>query len=605
MNYLSSSQLRRLFLSFFRDHKNHNVIKSSSLIPDSNDRSVLFTTAGVQSLMRFMYNDEKCELGNRVVGLQKCVRMDDIDKVGDSNHLVFFEMLGSWSFDDYFKNDSISYTFEFLTDENFLNIPVNLLGISVFSGNDNVSFDKESYDKWLELGINKDRIVKCGTDRNWWGPIGNEGPCGPDTEVFCWIGSDPAPDFFDINDDRWIEIWNNVFIEYERINGKHIRLKQKNVDTGMGLERILTVIQKKDNCYETDLFKSIFSELENILIESKIKYNENSLMHKRIIADHLRSSVFIVSDGIIPGNLGRGYILRRLIRRTIRSARILGILTLFTRRIVTYIINNYSFDYPEILKNKNIISIIELEEEKFSHVLDKGNVFLEDLFKNSNFLVGDDNKIKGKDVFFIYTTYGFPVELIEKYANKYGFQLNIREFDELYKEHQNLSRKSINSKFKCGMNDKFSDANIKLHTTTHILHESLKRILGDHVEQKGSDITPERLRFDFNHHSKLTDIQIKDIENMVNEIINRDLKVEYFEYSLKEAIDKYGTNDKFTHIHKKQEKIRIYKIDDFNLEVCSGPHVDRTSNLGGFKIIKEESSGKGIRRIRAILKETN
>ena len=591
---MNSNELRQLFLKFFVS-KNHKIINSSSLIP--NDNSVLFTTAGVQPLMQFMHNNIKHPLGNQIVGIQKCVRTDDINKVGDSNHLTFFEMLGNWSFGEYFKKKSIEYAFEFLTSNKFLNINQDLLSVSIFCGDNKIPHDKETFNIWKKLGFNELKISSCNRDKNWWGPIGDTGPCGPDTEIFYWTGNkNEIPIKFDMNDNRWVEIWNIVFIEYNKIsNNCYVPLTQKNIDTGMGLERILTIVQNKNNCYETDLFLPLLHELNSLITINKNNNFDNNIIYKRIIIEHLKTSTFIISSGILPGNIGREYILRRLIRRAIRYGKKLGIVKPFIEKISLKVIECYAKYYPELIKyNDKIISILQSEESKFDIVLNKGiNIFNKLIFNKKN------NKIiTGSEAFCMYSTYGFPIEYIEKNSLKYGYKVDKKEFNKMCENHQILSRNSLENKFKGGMIDQSNCKVIALHTATHILHESLKRILGKLTTQRGSNINEKRLRFDFTYETKLTEEQLNEIENLVNKIIDADLKINFIERHLKDVL-KDGITGNFT--DKYGDKVKVYTIGDFNKEICGGPHVERTSLLGKFKIIKEQSSSKGIRRIKAIL----
>ncbi len=578
---MDANTLRKKFIEFFVK-KQHKEIVSSSLIPE-NDPTVLFTTAGMQPLVPFLLG-EKHPLGKRLVGVQKCIRTGDIDSVGDNSHLTFFEMLGNWSLGDYFKKESIQMSFEFLTD--VLKIPVDKLAITCFK--DKNKKDLETYNAWLKLGIPEKRIAFL--EDNWWGPAGETGPCGPDTEIFYWTGKEDAPETFDPDDDRWLEIWNNVFMEYYQDKNKNLNeLKQKNVDTGMGLERVAKILEKKESIYEISLFKPIYDFVKSI----STNYNTESI---RIITDHMKAVTFILGDDkrVFPSNVDQGYILRRLIRRVIRHLRLIGVDIydqIITPKIANIIINIYYSTYPELLKNKSFIfEQLEKEENKFKATLEKG-------IAKFNRMIKTKTELSGEEAFLLFQSYGFPIEITQELAKEKGIHVDVNGFDVAFKKHQELSRLSSEKKFKSGLADN-SEQTTKLHTATHLLNEALRRVLSKDIRQKGSNITPERLRFDFNFHRKLTPEEIKQVEDLVNEQIQLGLPIKKEKMKLTDAL-KSGAQAEFG--SKYPDEVWVYSIGDFSKEICSGPHVNNTKELGHFKIIKEKSSASGIRRIKAIL----
>ena len=576
---MTSLELREKFLNFFKEKK-HAVIPSASLVPE-NDPTVLFTTAGMHPLVPFLLG-EKHPAGRRLANVQICIRTDDIDEVGDEIHHTFFEMLGNWSLGDYFKADAIKLSFEFLTDKKWLDIGKEKLAISIFEGDKDAPRDEESKKVWLSLGISEERIKGLPKKENWWGPAGEIGPCGPDTEMFYWVGEGPAPKEFDPQDKRWVEIWNDVFMEYfKNMDGRYEPLSQKNVDTGMGLERMLSAINGLADDYRTDVFWPILQEIEKA---SGKKYEENK-KEFRIIADHVKAATFIIGDenGVEPSNLGQGYVVRRLVRRAIRYGRILNLPKYFLISLIQKIVGIYGKSYPYLKRKENdIITIVQKEEEKFEKTLGEGLKQFE----------------KGLDAFELYTTYGFPLELTMELARERGKTVDVEEFNRKFKEHQKLSRTASAGMFKGGLADTGKQA-IKYHTATHLLLAALRQVLGTHVFQRGSNINAERLRFDFFHPQKMTQEQIKKVEDMVNQKIKEDLPVICQETTLKEAKEKGATGVFET---KYGEKVKVYGIGEFSKEICGGPHAERTSELGEFKILKEESSAAGVRRIRAILK---
>ncbi len=577
---ITSKELRQKFLKFF-EKNGHKIIPSAPLIPE-NDPTVLFTTAGMHPLVPYLLGQKHPE-GNRLVNCQKCIRTGDIDEVGDDTHCTFFEMLGNWSLGDYGKEESIKMSFEFLTKE--LKIPVERLAVSVFVGDDDAPFDRDAFEIWKNLGIPEKRIAKLGKNDNWWGPAGNTGPCGPDTEIFYWkLNDTPASEVFDAEDKNWVEIWNNVFMEYIKTeDGKFVEAKQKNIDTGMGLERTLIALNNVENVYKTDLFLPIIKKIEEL---SGKKYQEDKKSY-RIIADHIRAGVFLLAEGITPSNLGQGYILRRLIRRAVRFGKKQEILEKnWTKKIAESVIDIYKDVYHELQKNKKFIfEELDKEEEKFELTLEKG----------------EKEFINGKKAFDLYQSYGFPIEMTLELAKEKGIKVDVEEFEKEFKKHQELSRTASAGMFKGGLADN-SEKTTKLHTAAHLMLAGLRKVLGNDVFQKGSNITAERLRFDFSHKEKLSPQEINDVENFVNGIIKKDLPVLSEEMTLEKAkeLNAMGVFDS-----KYGEKVKVYTIKDdsevFSREICGGPHVERTGILGNFKILKEESSSSGVRRIKAIL----
>ncbi len=580
MKALGRRELIEAYLSFF-ESKGHVRIPSAPLIPE-NDPTVLFTTAGMHPLVPFLLGQPH-PLGKRLCNVQKCLRTDDIEKVGDEFHHTFFEMLGNWSLGDYFKKEAIEWSFEFLTK--VLEIPVEKLAVSCFAGNKDIERDEESAKIWQQLGIDKERIAFLGMKENWWGPVGKTGPCGPDTEMFVYVGKGKPHGNPGENPEDWCEIWNDVFMQYYKDeNGNYTELEQKNVDTGMGVERVVAILNGFQDNYMTEIFQPIIKKLEEL---SKKKYGESEQDTRamRIIADHLRAAVFVLSEGIAPGNKEQGYVLRRLIRRAIRFAHMLGIKENFTTSIAEIIIEQYEQDYGELSKNRNfIMEELSKEENRFRNVLEKGLRLFEKTIKQ----LKEEGKteIDGKTAFLLYQSYGFPVEMTEELAKEQGMQVNMHEFEQEYKRHQELSRTATAGKFKSGLADMSEQAK-KLHTATHLLHAALRKVLGEHVQQKGSNITAERLRFDF---------------KLVNEKIQEGLPVRREEMTLEEA-KKRGALAFFE--HKYGDKVSVYFIGEpgkeFSIEVCAGPHVSNTRELGKFKIVKEESVAAGVRRIKAVL----
>ena len=575
--------LKDKYIEFFVS-KGHKEIPSAPVVPE-NDPSVLFNTAGMQPLIPYLMG-ETHPYGTRLVDAQKCIRTNDLDEVGDKTHHTFFEMLGNWSLGDYFKKESITWSFEFLTK--VLNIPIDKIAVTVYAGDDKVPFDSEAYDLWHDLGISKGHIASTKEDNFW--AAGDTGPCGTDTEIFYFRSEDEVPEVFDPEDDRWVEIWNNVFMQFNRKNdGTLSNLPKKNVDTGMGYERVVAVLEGKNDNYESSLWSDVISLIEEIS-NKKYSGNEKSM---RIIADHIRTSVFISADdaGIIPSNKDQGYILRRLIRRAIRHAKNLNIdiNSNWEEKIALLIIDKYKKYYNELEKNKTkVLEILKNEKNKFNKTLEKG---LKEFEKVSN------SDIDGDTAFHLFDTYGFPLELTIELAKEKGLNVDINGFNEKFKAHQELSRSSSQGKFKGGLAGN-SEIETKYHTATHLLNAALKITVNSDIHQMGSNITSERMRFDFNCDHKLTLEEIKNTEDLVNKWIKESLDVYKKEMSKEEAI-KTGAECRF--IEKYPDIVTVYYIGDVSKELCGGPHVKNTSEIGKFKIKKEEASSSGVRRIKAVI----
>ncbi|EMB46760.1 alanine--tRNA ligase [Treponema denticola] len=594
---ITIDELRSKYIDFFKS-KGHVEISGRSLIPE-NDPTVLFTTAGMHPLVPYLMG-EPHPAGTRLTDVQKCVRTGDIDDVGDASHLTFFEMLGNWSLGDYFKKESIAYSFEFLTDEKYLGIPIDKLSFTVFEGNEDAPRDDESASIWESLGVSKDRIFFLPKEDNWWGPAGETGPCGPDTEIFIdtgkpACGSNCRPG---CNCGKYVEIWNNVFMQYHKnMDGSYSPLKRKCVDTGMGVERTVAMLQGKPSVYNTEAFTSIIKSIEDI---SGVKYGDNEKTDTsiRIIADHVRTACFILGDPktTLPSNIGAGYVLRRLIRRAVRHGKKLGIDGNFLSVPASAVIAQNAGFYTELKENETLIlTELKAEEDRFLETLKKGEAEFEKMLPN--LLKNPKKIIPGRMAFKLYDTYGFPIELTEELASESGLTVNREEFDEAFKKHQELSRAGSEQVFKGGLAD-HSEQTTAYHTATHLLHKALRMVLGDHVQQKGSNITAERLRFDFSHPEPMTEAEKKEVERLVNEAIKADLPVTMEVMPLEEA-KKIGAMALFG--EKYEDVVKVYKIGDFSTEVCGGPHVERTGSLGRFCIKKEQSSSSGVRRIRAVL----
>ena len=590
---MKASEIRRRYIEFFKN-RNHAEIKSAPLIPE-NDPTCLFTTAGMHPLVPYLLG-AKHPSGTRLTDYQKCIRTGDIDEVGDPVHLTFFEMLGNWSLGDYFKKEMIGFSFEFLTGKENLNIPADMLAVTVFAGDEDCPFDEEAYNEWRSHGIPAARIAKLGKKDNWWGPAGTTGPCGPDTEMFYWTGPLPAPETFDPGDKRWVEIWNDVFMQYNKTaDGKFEPLAQKNVDTGMGLERVTAILQGKASCYETEIFAPIFAKLYEIRgIDAPAAVRPSS---ERIIADHLRAATFSLGDGITPGKVDQPYVLRRLIRRAIREGRKLGINDAFTSKIADAVIEEFGDVYPELRDRAAVIrEELDREEKQFAVTLEKGTHEFQKLIDRVPAHI-EKKIISGKNAFNLYETYGFPIELTIEMAQEKGFQVDRAGYDAAFAKHQEMSRAGAEQKFKGGLADS-SEATAALHSATHLLQAALRKVLGTHVEQRGSNITAERLRFDFSHEDKMTPEQLKQVEDLVNDAISRDLPIVCEEMDVETAKNS-GAMGLFE--NKYDAKVKVYTMGDVSKEICGGPHASRTGELGRFKIKKEESSSRGVRRIKAVL----
>ena len=577
--------LKDLFIDFFVS-KGHKQIPSAPVVPE-NDPSVLFNTAGMQPLIPYLMGQEH-PYGTRLCDYQKCIRTNDLDNIGDTYHHTFFEMLGNWSLGDYFKDEAIDWSFEFLTK--VLNIPVERLAVTVFAGNDLIPFDEVSYNKWLSLGIPKERIAKTEKDNFW--IAGETGPCGPDTEMFYFRSNDEIPEKFDPEDERWVEIWNDVFMEFHKDeNGTITELPKKNVDTGMGLERVTAVLEGVNDNYASSVWTNIIKTIEKVSNKT-YKGNEESF---RIIADHLRTSVFISADysGIKPSNVGQGYILRRLIRRAIRHAKKLeiDINSNWEEEIALSIIKEYEKYYKELSENKNIVlEVLKNEKVKFNRTLEKGLREFEKVYNKD---------IDGLTAFHLFDTFGFPIELTEELASEKGLKVDIEGFKEKFKAHQELSRTASSGQFKGGLGG-HSEKETQYHTATHLLNAALKQVVDKNVHQKGSNITEERMRFDFSCDHKLSDEEKQKAEDLVNKWISEGHEVHVEEMPKQKAIDS-GAECMF--IEKYPDVVTVYSIGDFSKELCGGPHVKNTNELGHFKIVKEEASSAGVRRIKAILEE--
>jgi len=592
---MKSQELRKSFLDFFKD-KNHEIINSAPLVPE-HDPTVLFTTAGMHPLVPFFLG-ENHPAGKRLVNVQRCLRTDDIDEVGDETHCTFFEMLGNWSLGDYWKKESIEWSFEFLTKN--LNIPISHLAVTIFAGDKDAPEDTESKEIWANLGIPKNRIESLGKKDNWWGPAGTTGPCGPDTEIFFWTGQG-NPVGKPSENNKWVEIWNNVFMQYEKTSdGSYLPLKQKSVDTGMGLERMLAVLNKKDNIYKTDVFESIFQIIAN---NSDIKEDISSNKNARIIADHIRAASVLAFDGVYPSNKERGYIARRLIRRAVRAGREINFSTpenfaLLVNEVASLLTTHYKFSKQAISEAPDII---QTEVKKFLNTISDGLKFLEKRINKEQGLLSGDLPEIAKLTFFMFETYGFPIEVTYEELQKQKSDLDIKNIDvlvqELFKAHQEKSRTVNAGQFKGGLAD-HSDNSRKLHTATHLLHQAVRTVLGNNAVQKGSNITPERLRFDFVHTKQVTPEELKQIEDLVNEQIKKDLKVE-MNIMPKEEAKKSGAIGVFNDQYG--EMVKVYSMGDFSKEFCGGPHADSTGQLKSFKIEKEKSASAGVRRIYATI----
>ena len=584
-----------MFLGFF-ESKGHTRISGASLIPE-NDPTVLFTTAGMHPLVPYLLG-ETHPSGTRLTDCQKCIRTGDIDEVGDASHLTFFEMLGNWSLGDYFKEEAIVWSHEFLTSSQYLGFSPDKLSVTVFEGNDAVARDEESMAIWKKLGVPEERIFALPMKDNWWGPAGATGPCGPDTEMFIdtgkdACGSDCKPG---CGCGKYFEIWNDVFMQYEKTeDGSYVQLAQSNVDTGMGVERTIAMLQGQNTVFNTELFKPIMETISDL---SGNHITTETELAFRVIADHIRSAVFVLGDAhaVSPGNLGQGYVLRRLIRRSVRFAKQLGLNEGFSKPVAECIIDNYKAAYPELDTNSGrIITELVDEETKFEKTLNSGMGELNKII--SRMQEHNQTTLPGRVAFKLYDTCGFPLEFTEEICGENGFEVDRKGFDKAFDKHKAVSRQGAEKAFKGGLADA-SEETTKLHTATHLLHQALKSVLGDHVQQKGSNINADRLRFDFAHPEKMTPEQKEEVTALVNAAIQADHAITMETMTIEEAKEQ-GAIALFT--AKYDEQVKVYTIGGFSKEVCGGPHVERTGILGRFKIKKEGSSSSGVRRIKAVL----
>jgi len=590
---MNTVELKKKYIEFFKT-KDHKEIASAPLIPE-HDPTALFTMAGMHPLVPFLMGQPH-PLGKRLVDVQKCIRTQDIDEVGDETHTTFFEMLGNWSMGDYFKKEIIGWSYEFLTSKKWLGLDVKRLAFTCFQGDKDAPKDEDAANVWISLGIPKERIAFLPKKDNWWGPVGETGPCGPDTEMFYWKLNDiPTPKIFDPSDNRWVEIWNDVFIQYEKTkDGKYEHIKQKNIDTGLGVERVTMILNGKTNIFEIDVFKPIIEKIEEL---SDKKMDDDNKKSFRIIADHMKAATFILGDerGVVPSNIEQGYILRRYIRRSIRHLILLGVdlnKNDACSEISKVVIKIYKDSYPIIEKKKEFIfDELKKEQHKFLITLENG---LKEFAK----IASKGKELSGEEAFLLYQSFGFPIEMVEELASEKNLKVDMDGFKKEYEKHQELSRVGAEKKFKGGLADS-SVETTKLHTATHLLNQALREVLGKNdIYQKGSNITVERLRFDFNFDRKLTPEEIKKVEDWVNSRIKEKLDVIKEEMTVEEA-KKKGAQGVFE--QKYGEKVFVYSIGKKSTEICGGPHVSNTSELGHLKIQKEESSASGVRRIKAVL----
>ncbi len=599
---MTANELRSKYIEFFKS-KNHVEISGQSLIPE-NDPSVLFTTAGMHPLVPYLLG-EPHPAGTRLTDYQKCVRTGDIDEVGDPSHLTCFEMLGNWSLGDYFKKESIAFSYEFLTSPQWLGLDPRKISVTVFAGDESAPRDEEAAGYWKENGMPEDKIAYLPASDNWWA-AGPTGPCGPDTEIFYWVGEGLPPEGSNKGTDsaNWMEIWNNVFMQFNRIDEKTlVKLPKQNVDTGMGLERTNCILQGKTSVYLTEVFQPIINKIEEL---ASYKYGDDSEKDKsvRIIADHVRSATFILGDqrGVTPDRVGAGYVLRRLIRRAVRHGMKLGIDKSFLAEVAQIVIDNFKVAYPELEQNQaKVLKELTAEEDKFRLTLKKGEAEFQKLLPN---LMKNPKKvISGKVAYNLYETYGYPLELTQELGAENGFTVDVEGFKEAEKKHQDASRTVDAGKTKGGLAEQ-SEAATKYHTATHLLQQALVNVLGDEVAQKGSNITSERMRFDFTFSRPMTKEEVKQVEDIVNQKIDEDLPVDMRVMTLDEARAE-GARALFS--NKYGESVKVYTIgrdvknDWFSKEVCGGPHVQHTAQIGKFKIEKEQSSSAGVRRIRATI----
>jgi alanyl-tRNA synthetase len=588
---MKSDQMRELYLNFF-EQRGHKRIPSAPLVPE-NDPTVLFTTAGMHPLVPYLLG-EPHPSGQRLVNYQKCLRTNDIEEVGDSWHLTYFEMLGNWSLGDYFKQQSLAWSHEFLTQ--VLGIPQDRLAVTVFAGDADAPRDEETAAIWRSLGLPPERIFYLPKADNWWGPVGATGPCGPDSEMFVDMGGPDHPGCRPGDDcGRWLEVWNNVFMAYQKIaEGKYVPLARPNVDTGMGLERILTVLNDLDDVYYIDTIYPLIEEIERL---SGVSYRERPEPF-RVITDHIRAAVFAVADGALPSNVEAGYVVRRMLRRAVRYGRELGIQENFTARLSAAVADLFAGVYPNLQQQReHIARVLDQEESKFKRTLERGLRQYEKLVD----CLKEENRthISGAEAFDLFETYGFPLPLTAELAQEQGLQVDRAGFEAELERHRQISRQGMQNKFRGGLADQ-SESTTRLHTATHLLHQSLRTVLGEHVRQMGSNITPERLRFDFTHPERLSGEQLAQVEEIVNRQIRRSLPVSFEVMPLQSALDS-GALAFFG--EKYGEQVKVYSVGDFSKEVCGGPHISSTAEMGRFRILKQEAVGQGVRRIRAVLEE--
>jgi alanyl-tRNA synthetase len=584
---MDAKTFRQLYLDFFKGRE-HAVIGGSSLIPE-HDPSVLFTTAGMHPLVPFLLG-EPHPAGNRLANCQKCLRTDDIMEVGDDVHLTFFEMLGNWSLGDYWKPEAIQMSFEFLTES--LGFEADRIHVTCFAGDDDAPRDLEAAEIWKSIGIPDSRITFLPKKDNWWGPAGATGPCGPDTEMFYDMGPGGAPDETpETNPARFWEVWNDVFMQYDKqADGRYVQLATKNVDTGLGLERTIAILQGVPSLYETELFQPIINEIMSLANKAPNQFAV------RVVADHIRAAVFILAEGIAPGNVDQPYIARRLIRRSVRYGREMGIEGHFVAQLGTVTMATLSDVYPELEKSRDhILAALDDEETRFHRTLKRGE---KEFFKAVELCQFEEKGVMPGNLFFrLYDTYGFPPELTQELAERQGLAADMEGFQQAFADHQEKSRQGAAARFRGGLAER-SVETVRLHTATHLLHTALRMVLGTHVEQRGSNITVERLRFDFSHPEKLTAEQLAEVERLVNEQIQKDLPVTWEEMSVEQAKQR-GAIGLFE--ERYGDRVKVYSVGDFSSEICGGPHVERTGELGHFHIAKQKSIGSGLRRIRAVL----
>ncbi len=592
---MDSHELREKYLEFFREKK-HAILPSASLIPE-DDPTVLFTTAGMHPLVPFLVGQPHPQ-GSRLVNCQKCIRTSDIDEVGDSTHLTFFEMLGNWSLGNYFKKEAIEWSYEFLTDPKWLGIDPEHLSVTCFEGDDEVPKDTESAEIWKNLGIPEDRIYFLPREDNWWGPAGETGPCGPDTEMFYDTGKKKcSPDCKPgCSCGKYFEIWNDVFMTYNKtVAGTYEPLKQHNVDTGMGVERTVAILTGKSSIFDVETLAPIFSAIQR---QADIEEpTEEQLKSIRIVTDHIKAATFILADdkGVVPSNVEQGYIIRRLIRRAIRQGNLLNLEYQYFSELVRIVIDIYGDTYPELQRNSEFIfNQLEKEGKNFTKSLNRG-------LRKFNQIFSKKGEITGKDAFLLFTSFGFPIEMTKELAEEQGLIIDMIDFEKEFEEHRKLSRKSTEGKFKSGLAD-HSEKTTRLHTATHLLQASLRDVLGDHIQQKGSNITKDRTRFDFNHDKKLTQDERERVEQIINEKIEQDLPITRKMLTSDEArtMDILGF---FEEEYSKHDKLSVYSVGDYSKELCSGPHVERTSQIGRFRLQKQKKIGTGMIRIYGFIED--